>query len=524
MKKELICLCLSAALCGSVLTGCNKTDVATSDENLPKGEITYPIDTDVTLEYWVRLSPALGTSVTKYSETEFAKEYMEKTGIKVNYTHPAQGQETESLNLLIASGKYPDIIESNWLSRDPDSMIAKKVILPLNDYFKDYSPNVSKFLAENPEIDKQVKTDQGNYYVYPFIRNDDKLLSTSGFMMRSDWLEELNLEVPETIEEWENVLTQFKKKGDVPLVGDLSTLFELLSGFNCESDMYLRDGKVVYGPTEDNFKEWLVTMKRWYDNGLIDVNFAVGGGSATDANILNDVSGACYGAGGSGLGKFLSAMKDSGKSFDLTAVPFPTHEKGATPEFGKKSFEYSEVNSAAITTACKHPQLAARFLDYSYSEEGYMLNNFGIEGVSYEMVDGYPTYTETVTNNPDGLAMSQAMPLYFRSSTEGPFVQDVRYIEQYYQLPQQQKALEYWSANNDLEHKIPQVTMTPEETTEYSAIMNDITTKMEESAVNFILGRESIDNFDQYVSTLKAMKLDRAVEIKQAAVERFQQR
>ena len=54
-------------------------------------------------------------------------------------------------------------------------------------------------------------------------------------------------------------------------------------------------------------------------------------------------------------------------------------------------------------------QLAAKVLDYGYSEKGRMLYNFGIEGESYEMVDAYPKYTEKIINNPDGLSMTEAL-------------------------------------------------------------------------------------------------------------------
>ena len=76
-----------------------------------------------------------------------------------------------------------------------------------------------------------------------------------------------------------------------------------------------------------------------------------------------------------------------------------------------------------------------------------MLNNFGIEGESYEMVNGEPKYTELITNNPDKLPMAQILTMYVRATGEAPFIQDPRYIEQYYQLDSQQKALGIWGDN-----------------------------------------------------------------------------
>lgn len=523
--KKLVGIVLSVAMLTTALAGCGGgTETGKINSDMPTGEITYPIDTQEKLSYWVRLSGNVSTSIQNYAESEFAKAYMEKTGINVEYQHPAAGEEKQSLNLLIASGELPDIIETTWLDENPAMQIEDEVIIALNDCIDNYSPYLKKYLSENPEIDKQIKTDSGQYYVYPFIRGDEKLRATSGFIIRRDWLKELGLEMPETIEDWEKVITAFKSKGEMPLGLSMGGLTQFLGGYGIGANMYVNDGKVQYGQIKEEYKQFLTDMKRWYDNGLIDKNAAVLDGKLINTNVLNHKTGVLFGAGGGSLGVLLNAKKGSGEQFDLGPAPFPTTEKGVKPEFGNKQLEYSPINGAAITAQAKNPALAARFLDYSYGEEGYMLNNFGIEGVSYEMVDGYPKYTDVITNNPDGLAIGQAMPLYFRASTEGPLVQDVRYIEQYYAEPAQKEALEVWSNCNHDAHIMPQVTLTEDEANEYSKLMTAIGTYVSEMMVKFIVGEEPIENFDKYIETLKGMNVDRAIEIQQAALDRFNAR
>ncbi len=522
--KKVICGISALCILTGGISGCGKkSNVSSINPDMPTGEIEYPIETDETLTYWVRLANALSTSVTNFAETEFAKEYMKRTGINVEYKHPAQGMESEAINLLLASGELPDIIEYNWLNLNPDLAIEKKNIIALNDYIDNYSPNLKKWLAERPDINKQLITDNGNYYVYPFVRNDDRLQSTSGFMLRGDWLKELGLELPETIDEWRTVLTAFKeKKGSTaPFIG-MPTNF--MGAFGIAPDFYIDGGKVHYGYYDPGFKDYLVEMNRWYKEGLLDKNFAVLDGNQVNSDVLNGVAGSIFGAGGGTMGVFLNAKAGSGESFELVAAKFPSMKKGEKAEFGNKQWQYSPVNGAAITTQAKNPALAARFLDYSYSEEGHMLNNFGIEGVSYNMVDGYPTFAEVITKNPDGLSMAQSIPLYARSANEGPFIQDVRYIEQYYTLDAQKDALEKWSDNNDLDHRMPQITLTKEEASKFSKIMSDIRNYCNENTVKFILGSESIDNLDSFYETLKGMGIEEAIEIQQAAYDRFKKR
>ena len=68
------------------------------------------------------------------------------------------------------------------------------------------------------------------------------------------------------------------------------------------------------------------------------------------------------------------------------------------------------------------------------------------------------------------------------------------------------------------------VAPTAEESEEYSTIMNEVETYRDEMTNKFILGTESLDNFDQYVETLNSLGLQRAIEIQDAALERYNKR
>lgn len=71
---------------------------------------------------------------------------------------------------------------------------------------------------------------------------------------------------------------------------------------------------------------------------------------------------------------------------------------------------------------------------------------------------------------------------------------------------------------------MPPVTPTSEESKEYSIIMNEINTYRDEMVLKFIFGTESLDNFDTYVKNIESMGLDRALEIQNAALERYNAR
>ena len=97
--------------------------------------------------------------------------------------------------------------------------------------------------------------------------------------MRADWLEELNMDVPETIDDWHEMLVAFRDEmgADVPLILPKSgrsgnSIF--VSAFGVGSGFYQVDGKVQFGPIQDGFKEYLTLMNQWYNEGLLDPDFA----------------------------------------------------------------------------------------------------------------------------------------------------------------------------------------------------------------------------------------------------------
>ena len=85
-----------------------------------------------------------------------------------------------------------------------------------------------------------------------------------------------------------------------------------------------------------------------------------------------------------------------------------------------------------------------KWIDYAYSNEGNLLYNFGVEGLTYNMVNGYPKYTDLIMKNPDGLPVATAMAKHILGSQNWALVQDIRYFEQF-QSPLAMKAIGVWT-------------------------------------------------------------------------------
>lgn len=140
------------------------------------------------------------------------------------------------------------------------------------------------------------------------------------------------------------------------------------------------------------------------------------------------------------------------------------------------------------------------------------------------MVDGYPTYTEDITKNAEGLSMTASLARYALSCGKGPFVQDKRYMEQYASLPQQQEALKNWMDTNMKEHRIPNVTLSVERQSELATVIENINTYKAEMQAKFIMGEEPISKFEDYQKQLKKRGLDNYVKYYQEAVDAYMKR
>ncbi|MBR0407435.1 MAG: hypothetical protein IJI53_05320 [Clostridia bacterium] len=144
----------------------------------------------VKLTYWTKLHENLNAAgITNMDQTRWYDAVKEATGIEIEFIHPAAGQDGTEFNLLTAvPDEMPDIVEYSWTSYPggASAAIADEVIAPLNDAIASgKTPNLKAILDNEVDIDKAVKTADGDYYVFPFLRGttyeDNNCLFTSGF-------------------------------------------------------------------------------------------------------------------------------------------------------------------------------------------------------------------------------------------------------------------------------------------------------------------------------------------------------
>jgi len=555
MKNQKWKKVIGSLIAGSLLLGClsacgsQKTDETKQSESTQNSEstakstetsvaeetgVSYPMEGNVKLTIAIKEEPAVSAYAKDLAHTPFGEEWQKATGVEIEIVSVANG---EAMNLLLTSEDLPDIIWNfdfnSYYSGGAQQAIEDGIVAPIGDYIE-YAPDLEAVLDSNVLWRKAASLSDGTIWSAPQILSDDSLCVSFGLMLRKDWLDDLKMELPETPEDLYEVLKAFKEKkgAEYPLSITKSNLYTtsimsgvLTSPWGLPTANWYRDGDTAhYGASEASYKGILEYLNKLYEEGLLDPNFQTLDTNTQNANFMNGVSGVTGGAVGSGIGTFLTTMEATDPDFDIAGFGPLVAKKGDTALMTRYTFPVQN-GKAVITQDCENKEAAAQFLNYAYTEEGSMLFNFGVEGTSYNMVNGYPTYTDLIIKNPDGMTMAQAFAQYTRAQNGGPYVQSKEYFEQNSSRPQQQQAVATWSNSTALDYIMPPLIMSADDSSEFSAIMGDITTYVSEMFIAYVTGEKSLDTFEsEYLAQLKTMGIERAIELEQKALDEFNSR
>ena len=551
-KKTLVIL-LVLALMLSVFASCNKTSTDTSepektvteeatkaaaDETADEPEVParepgnpeLPIVSEpVTFTIWHPTSTDIASVLDNLGDSEYYKELEKRTGVHLEFTHPAIGQEQEALNLMIGSGDYPDIIQmdkgSYWYPGGLDKAYSDGVLIRLNDLVESDAPNLWKLINSDNELWKGSVTDSGNilgiYTLIPEMAQPPWI----GMVLRQDWLDDLNLEVPTTYDDWHTVLTAFKEeKGAIaPLMvqnNGFSPFDFFNGGYGVGQAFYQVDGTVKYGPIEDGCKDYVTMMSQWFSEGLIDPDFA------TKKDFIPATDYTTTGKAGAWYDIYIllsvRAIQSGSDTYKAAAAPSPAINEGDAVHF--KNYNLLAGNTCwTVSSQCEDPETLIRWLDYLFSPDGSLLTSYGFEGQTYELNDeGQPAFTEFMYANPDGHSLSQMMALYCKPPSGAMEYHWERELAG--QPDVNLNAMDVWNANNDGAYYLPGITMTYEESSEYAQIMGDIETLVNETIIQYIMGLKPLSEYESFVEQIKSMDIARAMEIQQNALDRYNER
>ena len=341
----------------------------------------------------------------------------EATGVHVNWVVLRDGSYSEQLALLLA-GDLPDAFFFGL----SDSMIVQNTSLfvPLNDLIEQYAPNIYKLYETSvPGWREFLTYPDGNIYglMSGALGADTHKVQATQWI-NTQWLENLGLEMPTTLDEFYQVLVAFRD-GDADGDGDPTneipldfchshyagniTNYAVAFGLPIQGSYYkVEDGQVVGAAHTPEFRQWLETMYQWGQEGLINLE----GLSQTQDQYYANLDAMKVGTF-HGWAPY-TYINHEGKLQYESMVPYAA--EGLTPSIKGNTPIRANRNGFVITTACENVEAALRYYDWLCIEENARFVFRGEEGVMWveaengDMIAKQPSDEELIAAGYEALA------------------------------------------------------------------------------------------------------------------------
>ena len=541
--KKLIALLLALVLSLTLFAGCGSSSADTEDETTTEEaeeteeeseeSDTASADTSsalvseegITITSFQSTNPNMTTVMENdYSDLYWWQQLTEMTGVSFDWYMASYANSEEQFNLLVAADDLPSLVcTGSYYSGGIASAVENEVYVDLEPYLEEYAPDYLEIISDD-SIYPIVSDDNGSIVCFYEI-GIEEFTPNNGVFLRGDLLEEQGLDVPVTYDEYEETLLALQSAYDLE-----ATIFHytdnsqwisagqgVKDGFSIDAD-----GNCVYGPATDAWREYLKIANRWYEEGLIYQDFyAIPDGQninymveymSTGKSVL--CFGYCEFAGMIELGDgeyFVAGYVPRNNEDDevhLTAGIDPLVQTGNAYAIGNNATE-EEI------------EVICRMMNWLYTDEGALFANYGVEGVTFEYQDdGTPWFTDLITDNEDGLTLTQALITY-----TGYMVPSHSDYSKYNiaSLTTWADFVEVWgTADNAWE--MPQVSLTVDEQEAYNAVSTDVETYLDETLTKFIIGDLDINDdaaWEDYLSDLESLGVNTMIESYSAALERY---
>lgn len=455
------------------------------------------------------------SSQTDWAKNEFFIKYQEMTGVTLDFQEVPQASWDERKSLMFAANEVTDIImiadltTAEIVSYGVDS----GQLLELEGLMAEYMPNFMALCEQYPEIVASITAPNGHIYTIPSVQTSDVHGMDFKQWINEGWLAQTGLGMPTTPDEFIEVLRYFRDNdmdgdgdatNEIPFaMRDVNAVYKTLAsvwGLGKQMNYQINitdDDKIDIWLDNDEYKEYLMFLNQLYSEGLLWTDYYKRDLPAWRSNLANGTFGA-----------FHMPFSDVFINRELDFIAFP-------PMIGPYGHQmWTDVNSRtptigayAVSVDCEYPELALKWLDYFYSEEGAIFFRFGTEGETfYYGEDGKPYLSDEIMNDPRGLLQAYG---------------------EYSLIPGIGNGCPHWvsNLNNSADATahcievasvfvpyLPEVyydapIFDSETNDRISVIANDVNTYRDQSATRFIVGEVGFDQWDDYVATINQVGL-----------------
>ncbi|MEG0691530.1 MAG: extracellular solute-binding protein [Oscillospiraceae bacterium] len=542
IKTRLTAFVLAAVMATAALAGCTKKD----DSNNPSSTGADSTPTTQKSKLTI-LAPSNDNPELKFEDREQYPiwdelvKLFDAKNLELEFEIVAPDQYEVTAQTRVAAGKnLPDVINLSSFSDEAAMALANNgTILPINKMVDEYSDGTFyKFIKEDYSFIENLTTaPDGNIYWFTNVQNqtyEGKPARTCQVMnLRKDWLEKYNLQAPKTADEFFTVMKTFRDKDangngqkdeiiDAPINGFMNGIAQWYGLGNYTTAVDVKNGKIVSPWYQDNVKEYFAFMQKLVKEGIVDTDLV--GATYEQINqrmVENKIGGAFTYCMQTWLEPSVQA-----EGVEFLPVALLKGTEDATP-YNVIEPEFFSWKKWVVSKDCKNPAGVAALLDVIYSPKYEEITAWGIEGVTYEVVDGRRQQKEGFGNAFwKDMAASKTTyggPLW--SGCVFPGISLYTMESQFASRPEhknefQKEVAFYENIYPDSKYCYTAIA-TDEQNKRKSSIVTDLETYSAELCTDLVLGNASFDKWDDYIAQLKKLGLDELIEIEQAQLDKF---
>ncbi len=536
-----VCMAVSLAGCGGKRKINDGTFRPVDEETLQ-----FPLKEKGTLTGMISYPPS--TESEPNNRTIF-KRLQEQTNVEIDWTAIQSDQWPDKISLNMSDpNKLTDFIFSAGFS---DSNLLKYgeygAIIPLEEYIDAYMPNLKSVFDKYPEYRTMCTDVNGHIWALPWIEqlgSGKTAIQTIGNMsfINKKWLDFLDLEIPETVDEFEEVLIAFRDNAKeiqdefgiegsiIPMScivnnGDQDPAI-LINGFgegygDPDKDRHIAvtdDKKVICTATQEGYKKGIEWLNKLYEEKLIDPEAFTQEWSTYVSKGKSGRYGVCF-------------SWDVGNIDNLKDwVPLPVltaDTRNLTPQNGSFTSGFDR-GRCVVTSVAENPALVCAWLDQMYAPLQSPQNNWGTYGED----DDFDIFE--MGKNADGEDMLKHAPLGDASPVEvreaesvgGPLAILDEYYDVYVTCPDDAQYRldwieEFYTPDMHTEYVYPNIFMSRDDTETLSNLQADIQKAINAKKADWIMNGFTDADWDKYLKDLEAYGLSEYLELFQTYLDSY---
>ncbi len=401
-KKRILLLLLSVVMILTVVTACsggnNGGNQQGSGNNNPSSNAGGNTgDEEVTQEpvTFTFFNAGASREDVLTSDTDIGALYAEETGVSFQIEHLVGDVQTK-IGTMIAGGEYPDVLVADT---EIDKVVDAGGFIDLTDLIEEHGPNIKEVYG--PYLNLMTDED-GSIYFLPFSPQvgefvPNPVIDQGAFWIQQRVLKEFDYPEMTTLDEYFDLIRQYAEKypnEDLTGFTSLTHDWRFFAITNPANHLagFPNDGAVMVDmetlETDDwhnneEMKRWMQSLNELYLDGLYDETSFV---NNYDQYLAKLTSGKVLGYFDYGwqVNQATQNLRSAGNG-DFEYFPLPiVFEEGITDQYiDPPSFIHNR--GIGITTSAENPERIIQFFDYLLEEQNQIRNQWGIEGLTYEV-------------------------------------------------------------------------------------------------------------------------------------------